>query len=406
MSTQVQAAFTITDRSQTQRSPRRLADMALKAAARFWFVVVVLGQLIFAFSVASFYGVTAAQGNWRQWNKTMTHGYDAAHPIGNLVVAIHLSAAVIIMLSGTLQLIPLIQRRAPKLHRWNGRLYMLTAFAVSLAGLYMMWFRGTVGGLLTHLGQSLDAFLIMGCAVMALRYALARNFKTHRRWALRLFLAVSASLFIRAGIFLITIISPFGFDAVTLSGPLLTFMSYAQYLVPLAILEVYLRVQDGAGARGRFAMAAGLFVSTLALGAGIGIVTMASFLPTIKRAYDRRPSIADTLASTIASSGIEQATQQYRRVKASAPTTYNFDEDELNVLGYDLIKKEQFKQAIRIFQLNAEAYPQSANTWDSLGEAYMDDGDKGQAIALYRKSLQLNPKNVNAVKMLQKLNAN
>ena len=65
----------------------------------------------------------------------------------------------------------------------------------------------------------------------------------------------------------------------------------------------------------------------------------------------------------------------------------------------------KYKKAIRVFQLNVEAYPQSSNTYDSLGEAYMDDGDKLQAIANYQKSLQLNPKNHNAVRMLQKLNA-
>jgi cytochrome c-type biogenesis protein CcmH/NrfG len=52
-----------------------------------------------------------------------------------------------------------------------------------------------------------------------------------------------------------------------------------------------------------------------------------------------------------------------------------------------------------------ETYPQSGNTWDSLAEAYMDDGDKAQAIANYQRSLRINPRNVNAVKMLHKLNA-
>jgi predicted Zn-dependent protease len=63
------------------------------------------------------------------------------------------------------------------------------------------------------------------------------------------------------------------------------------------------------------------------------------------------------------------------------------------------------KEAIRIFQLNAEACPQSSNVYDSLAEAYMDDGDKPEAIANYEKSRQLNPKNRNAVRILQKLNA-
>jgi tetratricopeptide (TPR) repeat protein len=85
------------------------------------------------------------------------------------------------------------------------------------------------------------------------------------------------------------------------------------------------------------------------------------------------------------------------------PTNYNLDEDELNALGYQLVQAHKLPQAIRIFQLNVEAYPNSGNTYDSLAEAYMDDGDKSQAIANYQRSLQLNPKNSNAVKMLQKL---
>jgi len=407
MSTQLQTAFWIADTTQREQSLRKLADRALKAAAGFWFVVTVLGQLVFAFTVASFYGLTAARGNWQQWNKSMTHGYAPDHPMGNLVVAIHLTSAVIIMFSGAIQLIPQIRRRAPLFHRWNGRIYFVTAFSISLAGLYMLWFRGTVGDLSQHLGQSLDAVLIMLCAAMALRYALARDFKTHRRWALRLFMVVSASLFIRAGIFLSFLLNhgPFGFNAATFSGPFLTFMSFAQYLLPLAVLEIYLRTQDRARAAGRFAMAAGLIVLTVAMGAGIFTVTMASFLPNIKRAYDSRKSIAETLSATIASNGIDQATKQYHVMKAAAPATYNFDEDELNALGYQLLQAHKLSQAIRIFQLNIETYPQSGNTYDSLAEAYMDDGNKALAITNYHRSLQINPSNANAVKMLQKLNA-
>ena len=139
------------------------------------------------------------------------------------------------------------------------------------------------------------------------------------------------------------------------------------------------------------------------LGAGIAAVAMASFFPNIKKAYDRRISIADTLAATIRSSGIEQAASQYRDLKLVASSEYNFDEDELNMLGYQFIQSHQYPQAIRIFELNVDAYPRSGNTWDSLGEAYMDDGDKKEAIAAYHQSLALNRGNANAVKMLEKL---
>ena len=384
-----------------------IADIALKAAVRLWFGVMVIGQLIFAFTVASFYGMTAARGDLLAWRKSITHGYIPGDTMGNLAIVVHLTSAVIVILAGLIQLIPQVRERAAAFHRWNGRIYVVTAFTISLAGLYMTWIRGSVGDLVQHLGSSLMAVLIMLCAVMALRYALARDFKTHRRWALRLYIVVSASLFIRAGLFLSLLLNhgPFGFDPATFSGPFLTFMIFAQYLVPLAVLEIYLRTQDRGGAAGRFAMATGLFVLTVGLGAGIFAVTMGAWLPSIKRAYDQRKSIAETLSATIASSGIDDATKQYRDFKTAAPATYNFDEDELNTLGYQLIQLKKLAEAIRIFQLNVEAYPQSSNVYDSLGEAYMDDGKKSEAIANYRRSLAINPKNRNAVGMLQKLNS-
>jgi len=383
-----------------------LADRVLKAATRFWFAVILIGQLIFAFTVASFYGLTAWRGDFSVWNKVLTHGYVNGDRMGNAALLTHISGAVFVILAGTLQLIPQVRERFPVFHRWTGRLYILAAFSISTAGLYLLWVRGSVGDLPQHIGSSLMAVLIMLCAGMALRYAMARDFKTHRRWALRLYLVVSASLFIRAGIFLSLLLNqgPFGFDGATFTGPFLTFISFAQYLVPLAVLEVYLHVLDRPGALRRFAMAAVLIVLTLAMGAGIFGATVGAFVPNIKRAYDFRTSIAETLSATLATKGVEQAIAQYHNLKSAGSTHYNFDEDELNALGYQLIRANKFKEAIRIFQLNIEAYPQSGNAYDSLGEAYMDDGDKPLAIANYERSLQLNPKNRNAVKMLQKLN--
>ena len=407
MSTQVQLAYPAAIASPRQRSLQSWASGAVTGAVRFWFAITVVGQLVFAFTVASFYGMAAVRGNSAAaWSGHITHGYVPGDIMGNFAVATHLFSAVIVILAGMLQLIPTIRERFPVFHRWNGRLYVVSAFSISLAGIYMVAVRGSVGDFAQHLGSILMAVLIMLCAAMALRYALARDFRTHRRWALRLYLVVSASLFIRAGLFLSLILNhgPFGFDPSTFTGPFLTFLTFAQYLVPLAVLEIYLRVKDRGTPFGRFVMAAGLVVLTLGLGAGIFAVGMGVWMPEVKAAYDSRKSIAQTLAATIAAKGIEQASQQYHDLKAQSEV-YNFDERELNSLGYQLIQAKKFKEAIRIFQLNAEAYPQSSNVYDSLGEAYMDDGNKALAIANYQKSLELNPKNGGAVKMLQKINA-
>jgi cytochrome c-type biogenesis protein CcmH/NrfG len=63
------------------------------------------------------------------------------------------------------------------------------------------------------------------------------------------------------------------------------------------------------------------------------------------------------------------------------------------------------KGAIEILKLNVAEYPQGFNTYDSLGEAYLNDGQRDLAIKNYKKSLELDPHNTNAVEMLKKLGA-
>jgi hypothetical protein len=260
-----------------------VADRVLNIATRFWFVIAVGGQWIFAYYVAAFYGGAALRGDLQAWNKVMPHGYVPGDIAGNIAIAVHLFLAFVIIVGGPLQLIPQIRRHAPAFHRWNGRVYMPAVFLTSLAGLYMVWSRGTVGDVVQHLGITLDAILIMVFAVLALRYAMAREIQTHRRWALRLFMVVNAVWFFRVGLMFWIVVNqgPVGFDPKTFKGPFLSFWAFADYLLPLAILELYFRTRDRAGATGRFAMAAALFVLTIALGIGIVVATMGMWLPRI-----------------------------------------------------------------------------------------------------------------------------
>src|SRR5256886_17526259 len=85
------------------------------------------------------------------------------------------------------------------------------------------------------------------------------------------------------------------------------------------------------------------------------------------------------------------------------PYTTLFRSRALNRLGYLLLGKGRNADAIAIFKLNVEEYPKSGNVYDSLAEAYAKDGQKQQAIANYRKSLELDPKNQNAANKLKEL---
>ncbi len=113
--------------------------------------------------------------------------------------------------------------------------------------------------------------------------------------------------------------------------------------------------------------------------------------------------IAATLYPIINEKGISQAISTYLWLKKDKSAEYNFREDQLNTLGYKLLSDKKIKEAIANLELNAAAYPESANVYDSLGEAYLADEHKDKAIENYEKSLQLNPKNENAAEMIKKI---
>ncbi|HTG17363.1 MAG TPA: serine hydrolase [Blastocatellia bacterium] len=115
--------------------------------------------------------------------------------------------------------------------------------------------------------------------------------------------------------------------------------------------------------------------------------------------------IADTIFDTIMEKDVQTAIKQYRDLKATQQDAYDFGEQQLNGVGYRLLQTKRIKDAIEVFKLNVEMFPQGFNTYDSLGEAYMANGDKSLAIQNYKKSLELNPKNTSAVEMLKKLEA-
>jgi uncharacterized membrane protein len=257
-----------------------IAEDALKATARIWFLVAASGQALFAFYVTLFYGSSAVHGDVARMK-----GYVAGDTPGNATIMAHLLLAAIVTIGGPLQLVPEIRARAPTFHRWNGRVYLVAAVTAAIAGLYLELGRDHIGSAVSQFAVSLDAVLIIACAAMALRYALARDFTTHRRWALRLFLVVSGVWFFRVMLMFWIAINggPAGFDPKTFMGPAIDIISFAQYALPLAVLEIYLRVQRNAGAGARLATAGALVLLTLAMAVGIFVAFKAFWLNPILR---------------------------------------------------------------------------------------------------------------------------
>lgn len=261
----------------TDALPRK----AFAAAVKFWFIVTAVGHWIFlAYILGVFYPPIAQFGLEGLRDLHLPSGFREGDTLGNLAAASHLLLAAIIIGGGPLQLVAAIRSRYPTFHRWLGRSYLLAAVTTSIGGFYMVWTRGTVGNLITDLGISLDAILVIVCAVTAVRYAMARRFREHRRWAMRLFMVASAVWFFRVGLMgWVVLTGGIGIDFETFTGPFIYVIGFAQYLLPLAVLEWYFRCENKPSAAGQLAFAGTLFGLTLYTAVGIFAATMGMWLP-------------------------------------------------------------------------------------------------------------------------------
>lgn len=128
-----------------------------------------------------------------------------------------------------------------------------------------------------------------------------------------------------------------------------------------------------------------------------------AMLAKIESLADRK-SIGEVLEPTIKKEGVEAAIREYRQLEATQTNSYDFEEKyELQHLGNELLDAKKFEDAIQMYKLNAEEFPDWWWVYDSLGEAYTAIGQKDLAIENYKKSLKLDPGNQHAALMLKQL---
>lgn len=120
------------------------------------------------------------------------------------------------------------------------------------------------------------------------------------------------------------------------------------------------------------------------------------------KSYDLpKPSLAFYLLDKIQKDGIEAGLQYFERNKDSE--SLDLQEQEMNQIGYQLMGQDNIEEAAEVFKLNVDAFPNSANVYDSYAEALMNLGQNDAAIENYRTSVKMNPANQNAIAMLKKL---
>jgi uncharacterized membrane protein len=201
----------------------------------------------------------------------MPKGWLPDQHTSNALLSSHLLFAFVVSVCGVLQLIPAVRIRAPGVHRVMGRVFLLAAVVATLTGFYLMIVKGTVGSTLQQSGTAINGALILVFAWFAFTNARARNISAHRRWALRLFLLVGGVWFFRVGLMLWLLLhqKPVGFDPNTFQGPTLTTLAFAQWIIPLTLLETYFLARGSSQASTKVLAAALLFVAALATAGGV-----------------------------------------------------------------------------------------------------------------------------------------
>jgi len=113
--------------------------------------------------------------------------------------------------------------------------------------------------------------------------------------------------------------------------------------------------------------------------------------------------IVDTLYNEFKSNGIDATIKLYENLRMIKESNFDFREQQLNSLGYRIMTETFVKEAIKIFELNVQQFPESGNVFDSLGEGYMMDKQIDKSIEYYKLSIEKNPDNPNAKEMIELL---
>ena len=261
----------------------RAAERLLNLSGKAWLVIAFAGQAVFAYYILMLYGRSAAQGDMERWNASAPHGYEAGDWTGNFFFGLHVALAAVITIGGPLNLLPAIRRAWPVFHRLNGKVYIFSAYLISLAGLYLAWVRGAVGGLTGSVFISINAAIIMICATYAWRCAKARQIAAHERWALRLYLAMSGVWMFRVGLMLWLAIhqAPVGFDPETFQGPFLNALYITVYVLPVLLLQGYFFAHEQNTAVPKYTAAGFLLLTGVGMLVGIVAATMGMWLPRL-----------------------------------------------------------------------------------------------------------------------------
>lgn len=216
------------------------ANTTLRASVLLWFALALVGQWLFAtYIVLDFGGQTLRETPLDIFKQPNFH-QQAYTFSDNRLLLLHVLLAALINFAGLSQMVPVLRKRWPQLHRWNGRFFLSAGLVGASSGLYLAWLSDARMSNTGAIGITFNGLLILLCTPLAWFYARQRNWRMHRRFAVHAFMLVSGVWFFRLALMAWFILNqgPRG-NSDQLDGPADIALSFACYLLPMALAELY-----------------------------------------------------------------------------------------------------------------------------------------------------------------------
>ncbi|GAB4013928.1 DUF2306 domain-containing protein [Spirosoma migulaei] len=239
----MEKAFTDTVPQPVSQLPN-VSVKALRWSSILLVITVWVSAGLFGLYILAFYASALYEGQAERWNKMLPRLYESGTATATTGIGVHFAAGGIILILGSIQLIDSVRTRFPALHRWLGRLYVLSCLLAAVGGLAFIIAKGTIGGPVMSIGFGLYGVLMFIAAIATYRYAVARDLDKHRAWALRLYaLAIGSWLYRMDYGFWLLLTDGLGHTR-TFSGPFDQVMAFFFYIPNLLVVEAFVRASN------------------------------------------------------------------------------------------------------------------------------------------------------------------
>lgn len=259
-----------------------LSDATLHWAAVVLVTTVWISAALFGLYILAFYAAALYEGDTARWNEVLPGLYEAGSLAATSGIGLHFAAGGIILLLGSIQLSAWVRVRFPAIHRWIGRIYLLSCLLAAVGGLIFIFLKGTIGGLLMDIGFGLYGVLMFVAAVQTYRHAWGKRMEKHRAWALRLYaLAIGSWLYRMDYGFWLLLTDGLGHTQ-QFTGVFDKVMFFFFYIPNLLVAEAFIQARDyKASSALKFAASFVLMFATIFLLVGTYYFTMYYWGPAI-----------------------------------------------------------------------------------------------------------------------------